>query len=83
MIVLFFILIAVENRLRAGLANTPCKQIQPLSGIKHGPRVRGNQYSRTGKGPTMEEMIFMTSNRDYQHGHYSAWLNVSALYFRV
>jgi len=29
------ILSAIQNRLRAGLANTPCKQIQPLSRIKH------------------------------------------------
>ena len=36
------ILSAIKNRLRAGLVNTPCKQIQPLNKIKtlNGPRVR-------------------------------------------
>jgi len=34
---------AFENRLRAGLSNTPCNQIQPLSRIKtlNDPRVDG------------------------------------------
>ena len=43
------ILSAYENRLRAGLVNTPCNQIQPLSRIKtlNGPRVR--RISQVGK----------------------------------